>query len=202
MPSLTTKLLPASSASKKICLVPLLFTVLSACTTSVKERSFEAYYALAPENTFNPVSSEPRLAGMVRILSDFDPDVINSTLDDVYADPLYFNDTFHTFRSRDALKSYFMGLADQADTQVKFLDVQSSGNDAYVRWSMTIRFSVWWKDIDINSAGVSHVRFDDEGKIVMHHDYWDGVEGFYAHLPVIGSLLKSVRSRLGGTGND
>lgn len=188
------------TANPKLYMVPLVLTVLTACNNNVRERSYEDYYRLAPENTFSPVESEPRLQGMAKILSNFSPEVIRNTIDDVYADPLYFHDTFHTFRSRENLKNYFLGLTENAQTTVEFLDAQSFGNDVYVRWSMTIRFSVWWKDIDVNSAGISHVRFNNEGKIVMHHDYWDGVEGFYAHLPVLGSLLKSVRSSLGETG--
>lgn len=188
------------SPTRTFCIVPLLLTLLTACNSNVIERSYEDYYQLAPENTFSPVESDPRLQGMINILSNFNPEVISTTLDDVYADPLYFHDTFHTFRSRENLKNYFLGLTENAQTTVEFLDAQSFGNDVYVRWSMTIRFSVWWKNIDVNSAGITHVRFNDDGKIVMHHDYWDGVEGFYAHLPILGSLLKSVRSGLGETG--
>jgi len=185
------------TGKRKLFVFLLSFNLLSGCTTSVKERSFAEYLSISGPDSFDAVDSDPRLQGMVNILSNFDTEVIRNTLDDVYGEPLYFNDTFHTFRSREALKNYFLRLSETAKTNVTFLDVQSAGDDVLVRWSMTIRFSVWWKDIDVNSIGISHVRFDENDKIIMHQDYWDGVEGFYAHLPLVGSLLKSIRARLG-----
>jgi hypothetical protein len=198
----TDYLHPALCSKPEFSLLPLVVStfLLSACTTSVRERSYDEYHALAPADTFAPLKKEPRLKGIARLLSEFDSEVISTTLDEVYANPLYFNDTFHTFHSRDALKSYFLSLSAQSDTQVTFLDVQTVGNDALIRWSMTIRFSVWWKDIDVNSIGITHVRFNELGKITMHQDYWDGVEGFYAHLPIFGSLMKSIRSAPGEPG--
>jgi len=171
--------------------------LLTACTTTVQERAYDDYLEMAPANTFDPVTIDPRLKGMIAILSDFDENIIATTLDSVYADPLYFNDTFHTFRSRETLKQYFLKLSRQAETKVNFLDVSTFGNDAYVRWSMTIKFSVWWKDINVTSIGVTHVRFNDNDKIILHQDYWDGVEGFYAHLPMFGGVIKFIRSSLG-----
>ena len=43
---------------------------------------------------------------------------------------------------------------------------------------------------------MSHIRFDREGKVVLHQDYWGSATGSYQHLPVVGRLINWVKSRL------
>jgi steroid delta-isomerase len=44
--------------------------------------------------------------------------------------------------------------------------------------------------------GASHLRFDADGKVVWHRDYWDAAEELYAKLPGIGWLMRALRRRL------
>ena len=175
----------------------MLATLLSACTTAVTEPPYERYLALAPANTLNAVNTEPRLAPFVTLFSHLSLEGVESNLAQVYAPELYFNDTFHTFTDRPALQRYFLNLVANADTRVTFLDLSKHQNDVWLRWHMNTRFKVWWRALDINSIGMTHLRFNDEGLIILHQDYWDSVEGFYAHLPMIGSPLRLIRSQLG-----
>lgn len=41
--------------------------------------------------------------------------------------------------------------------------------------------------------GVSHLRFNAEGKVVRHRDYWDAAEELYATLPGIGWLMRRLK---------
>ena len=172
----------------------------SGCSRAVKETAYQDYLNKASENTFDPVTEDARVSGFINLLATFDYDTIDSKIDQVYAQDVYFNDTFHTFYSRDDIKNYFLSLTDKAKTTIRFLDVKSHQDEALVRWEMRMEFEVWWKTIDVTSVGITHLRFNDGGLIVLHQDYWDGVEGFYSHLPVVGSLLKGIRGRLGDTG--
>ena len=45
--------------------------------------------------------------------------------------------------------------------------------------------------------GVSHLRFDDEGKVTHHRDYWDTGEELYAKLPLIGGAVRLLRRSIG-----
>ena len=53
------------------------------------------------------------------------------------------------------------------------------------------------KNKPINSVGMTHLRFDEDKKIVTYQDYWDGIEGFYRTLPIIGGILEMIRKKLG-----
>jgi hypothetical protein len=48
----------------------------------------------------------------------------------------------------------------------------------------------------VTSVGVSQIRFDREGKVAFHQDFWDSGKNFYAHLPVIGGAVGYVGKRL------
>ena len=45
--------------------------------------------------------------------------------------------------------------------------------------------------------GVSHLRFDDEGKVTYHRDYRDTGEELYAKLPLIGGAVRFLRRAMG-----
>jgi steroid Delta-isomerase len=44
--------------------------------------------------------------------------------------------------------------------------------------------------------GVTHFKFDAEGKVSLHRDYWDTGEELYMKLPVFGWLLRALKRRL------
>jgi hypothetical protein len=46
--------------------------------------------------------------------------------------------------------------------------------------------------------GATHLRFNDEGKVTWHRDYWDAAEELYAKLPLIGWLMRSLQNGLSG----
>ena len=184
---------------KLVKLVALMVSLLSlaGCSSTVVERGFNDYLGLAPQATFDPVDSDPRLAGFIKVFGGFSHDLISDGLDDIYAEKLYFNDTFHSFTKRADLKEYLLGLTSVAETTVTVLDASAVGNDVLLRWKMNTKGKVLWKTLDIDSVGITHLRFNEDDQIILHQDYWDGVQGFYAHVPLIGSPLKYIRSKVG-----
>lgn len=45
--------------------------------------------------------------------------------------------------------------------------------------------------------GASRIRFDEQGRITEHIDYWDSGEYFYARLPVVGAVVRFIKRRVG-----
>ena len=114
-----------------------------------------------------------------------------------YADQFYFNDTFRILYNIDELVPYMVHTAEMVDsTTVEILDISKSDTDYYVRWVMVMEFDVKRKDIYSKSIGMTQLRFNDEGKIIFHQDFWDSTEAFYQHLPYIGYFIRKVRSKL------
>lgn len=123
------------------------------------------------------------------------PDVIDRARS-AFAPELYFNDTWHTHESHQELGEYLKRTGERVHSiEVKIDDVAISGTDAYVRWNMS--FIIGKKDEPIKSVGMTHMRFNEQRQIMTYQDYWDGVEGFYRTLPVIGGVLKAIRKKMG-----
>ena len=66
----------------------------------------------------------------------------------------------------------------------------------YVRWSMMIRFKRFKKNVDTHSIGLSHLRFDAQGRVVYHQDYWNAADGLFRHIPVLGWMIEAVLKRV------
>jgi steroid delta-isomerase len=41
--------------------------------------------------------------------------------------------------------------------------------------------------------GATHLRFDGQGRIILHRDYWDAAEELYAKLPLVGWLMRGLQ---------
>lgn len=175
----------------------LLATFLSACGTSSNSDPFEEYLRLTPADSFSRPHEAERLQGFLAMFSNLSPASVEQHLDSTYAEDVYFNDTFHTFRTREEMRAYFTSLTGGAQTTVIPIDYAEAGNQIWLRWKMRTQFRVFWKDIDVTSVGMTHLMFDENNLIVMHQDYWDGVEGFYSRLPLVGGIIRGIRSGLG-----
>ncbi|AFJ01517.1 hypothetical protein Q7C_339 [Methylophaga frappieri] len=122
---------------------------------------------------------------------------LHAAIDESYAKQFYFNDTFKTITDSASLKDY-LSKTGRAVTkfEVTLEDVVQSDEDVYVRWTMTMQFKVLGKTIDSHSVGMSHLRFNEAGQIIVHQDFWDGADAFYQHLPVVGFWVRAIRNRL------
>lgn len=122
---------------------------------------------------------------------------LQSRVNALYAEKLYFNDTLHTFTDASSLANYLVLTGNRVSMiNIDFEDVAIKGKEAYIRWLM--HYQLGEKKPIIQSIGMTHFRFNDQGKIVLHQDYWDNVEGFYRVIPVVGFLINKVRSVTGG----
>lgn len=118
---------------------------------------------------------------------------IGERVERLYADPMYFNDSLKTFESRSRLVEYMTATAEMLDeSSVEIDQVLRDGNDVFVRWTMTFASSAVGREISSESIGMTHLRFDEQGRIVLHQDFWDSAAGLYRNLPVIGYTLQKI----------
>jgi hypothetical protein len=155
---------------------------------------------LESEGSQLPIEGEEEraaLEGFKAALSDFKAPDFRDRLARVYASRLFFNDTLKTMRSGSDLVDYLCGSADALESgRVEFLDVSSSRGNHYLRWRMRLRFERIAGGSELDSVGMSHIRFDRDGKVVLHQDFWDAAGGLFEHLPAIGWAIRGVRKRL------
>jgi len=60
---------------------------------------------------------------------------------------------------------------------------------------MRARFTPVRKEVVSDTLGVTHVRFNNNGQVILHQDFWDSGLGFYAHIPVLGAGVRAIARR-------
>lgn len=115
----------------------------------------------------------------------------------VYAPDGVLYDNFDVIEGLDGIRDYFeVSVSKSDELKVEFLQTSRAGVDYFVRWRMTIRSDAINDGLPMVSYGVSQFRFDSEGRLLMHRDFWDASTGFFEFLPGLAGLLQYVKSKL------
>lgn len=130
--------------------------------------------------------------------SSFAADRIEKLLPTTYATDIYFNDTLKTIEGIENLAHYLKESAEAVDEcRVEVIEVtRTQHGDHYFRWKMMIRFKRFKKGRDTWTVGMSHLRFNAQGLVVYHQDYWNATDGIFRHIPIIGNMINAVIKRL------
>ena len=114
----------------------------------------------------------------------------------LYAPGFAFRDAFHTIEGDfDALRAYFHRvLTALAESRFIVEDLSTGADGSYVRWRWEWRRKASHPLRVV--PGVTHLRFDGNGRILYHRDLFDAAEGFYETLPVLGGMIRMVKRRL------
>lgn len=113
----------------------------------------------------------------------------------VYAPRAYLNDTLVAIEGADRIQAYFARTTQRAQQlRVQFIDHARVGPDYYVRWRMTVQAEGLNAGEPVVTYGMTQFRFDREGRVLIHKDFWDAATGFYEQLPVLGSVLRGIRA--------
>ena len=118
-------------------------------------------------------------------------------LGEYYAADAWFKDPFNEVRGVAAIARIFRHMFVQVDAP-RFVVTERvvDAGGAMLAWDFHFRS----RNPALRGAqrirGVSHLRFDAEGKVDYHRDYWDAAEELYARLPLLGALLRVLRRHI------
>ena len=186
---------------------PLLqpFLMILACSTgacasrsSSENISYPAAYraALIETEESAPVRNED-LQLFIRFLESIGTQGSAKAASELYSENIHFSDALILTKDKQVIVKHFSDL-EAAGNQVKVTMHQRiiSGNDIFLVWSMEARFKPIRRERISDSLGVTHLRFDENGRVILHQDFWDSTEGFFRHIPVLGSVVNSVKRRV------
>jgi hypothetical protein len=186
----------------------LIFTTALALTscatdTSMKNKSEIAAYetaltGLQSQPTVAPGSPE-ETAGIQHFkdfFADITADSVREKTKGTYAEHVFFNDTLKTIRGNEALEDYFLETAKNTKSvNATVEDIAVSDGNYYFRWVMDIEFTKFSKGKTTRTIGITQVRFTPDGKIALHQDFWDPAAGLYEHIPILGGLIRLIKSQ-------
>jgi hypothetical protein len=125
------------------------------------------------------------------------PARVGDSVDAVYAADAWLYDTLVVHHGIAEIRPYFIKTAERAaGVRVQVLDTLRSGPDFYIKWAMEIDWSGFRKGVTTTSYGMSHLRFNRDGMVVLHYDFWDAANGFFEHIPVVGHLIRWIKRKV------
>ena len=72
----------------------------------------------------------------------------------------------------------------------------SDGDSHSVNWVMNLTHPKLNKGKSFGVPGATFFKVNEEQKIIMHRDYFDAGIMLYENIPLLGSLVKLIKSRL------
>lgn len=137
---------------------------------------------------------DPRVANLVRFFEQLAPADLKA-LATVYAEDARFKDPFNDVVGIDAIERVFAHMYVALD-EPRFIIVEAivDGDQCVLVWDFVFRFKRWSSALQ-TVRGASHLRFDAQGRVALHRDYWDAAEELYEKLPLLGALMRWLRRR-------
>ena len=115
-----------------------------------------------------------------------------------YAADARFRDPFNDVRGTADIRRVFAAMFDHlADCRFVIRETVVDDGAALLVWDMTFRMRNFRPDTVQTIHGASHLKFDADGRIAWHRDYWDAAEELYSKLPLIGPVMRYLKRRLG-----
>lgn len=140
----------------------------------------------------NTRQATQQLASFYESLS---PDSV-SRLGELYDPQASFKDPFNEVKGLVEIERIFRHMYVALEQPHFVVTAQVvDGEQAFLTWDFRFRFkrfdTVTWQTV----RGASHVQFNPQGQVTMHRDYWDVAEELYEKLPVLGGLMRWLKSR-------
>lgn len=154
----------------------------------------------APVAALFPAGSHAEQRALERLESYFAAMTVDSveagTLE-VYATDAWLYDNLAIVQGAPAIRDYFVHSASATRSmRVEFLQTLRDGIDYFVRWKMTIDAPGLADGAPMVSYGMTQFRFDADGRVLLHRDFWDAATGLYEYLPGVGGALQGLRARI------
>lgn len=174
----------------------ILLIALTGCSGGPTDFTKEYREALTarPGKVFSdPEQGRRAVKVFTELYADLSEENVRQRVRQTYAPEAWFNDTLATEVGIEAIEKYLLKTALGSEViKGTTQDVAVSGADCYVRWTLEFRTKNLAGGKPIVTEGVSQLRFDEQGRIILHQDFWNPASGVYQHLPLLGPAIRYV----------
>jgi cytochrome oxidase Cu insertion factor (SCO1/SenC/PrrC family) len=138
--------------------------------------------------------ADARVARVVTMFESITPADV-SHLGEFYAADARFKDPFNDVQGVPAIEKVFAHMFVALDAP-RFVvrDIVVEGDQCFLTWDFLFRFKRFSRGEQVVHGG-SHLRFDAQGRVVLHRDYWDAAEELYEKLPGVGAFMRFLKRR-------
>ena len=133
---------------------------------------------------------------LIRFFVSITPESV-SRFPEFYAENAWFKDPFNEVLGVDAIQRIFAHMFRQVDEPRFVVSERVADTQGVVLiWTFHYRSRGASNAEEYIIRGVSHLKFDADGRVVFHRDYWDTGEELYMKIPLLGGLMRFLRRRL------
>ncbi|MEN8661367.1 MAG: hypothetical protein ACN4GF_07195 [Lentimonas sp.] len=137
------------------------------------------------------------LSAVMALFANYTYDNLSKNVEKVYAEEVYFRDAFKQLNSASDIRQYMLaGLEPLEASEFVFTNVTSNAGDFYLDWTMRLDFKKTPTGTWEESIGMTRIRFNSEGKVIFHQDYWDPTDIVYKRIPLAKQLIAYVKKKL------
>lgn len=127
------------------------------------------------------------------VFSRYQKEEIASAVPELYAEDAFLNDRIHSVTGNRAIARYFDSTFEKMHKSEFYIhDTTFAKHDVYIRWTMRIQLKEGDKFMEF--LGMSQFRFNEEGRIIYHQDYWDFSE-LMGEIRFVRSIINYVKGR-------
>ncbi len=138
------------------------------------------------------MSPPAALDTLVRFYETLSADTV-ARLADHYAAEARFKDPFNDVQGIEAITRIFRHMFVQVAEPRFVVTARFTGEDgAMLLWEFHFRTRGPLGQA-LCARGATHLRFDAQGRVILHRDYWDAAEELYAKLPGLGCLMRGLQ---------
>ena len=114
-------------------------------------------------------------------------------LSEYYRDDIYFKDPFNEFKGIGKLNLIFTHMFEKLkEPHFVFIDIVEGEDSAYLTWDF--HFKINNKVYKIH--GSSLIKWNNDGKVFYHRDYWDVGEEVLMKIPILKSFYQILYNKL------
>ncbi len=138
------------------------------------------------------MTEDARLARLIEVFEQITPESVGR-LSEIYTEDVYFKDPFNEVHGIAAVTQIFTHMFRQVDAP-RFVVTGSvlQGDQAFLTWDFLFRMRRFSREEQC-IRGASHLKFEADGRVGFHRDYWDAAEELYEKLPLLGALMRSLK---------
>lgn len=141
--------------------------------------------------------TEPRVARICAWWEGLSPASL-AALTTVYDDEVHFVDPFNDLHGAAALQALLRRMFERlVEPRFVVRETALHAQGAVLIWDFHYRLRGWQPARQRRIHGASHLRFGADGRVIEHRDYWDAAGEVYAHLPLLGGVLRWLGRHIG-----
>ena len=138
--------------------------------------------------------NEPDVQRIVAFFEQLTPQDL-PRLAEIYSADARFKDPFNEVQGVAAIQRIFKHMFASLDApRFVIRDTIVDGDQCFLSWDFSFRMKRFNRDAQL-ICGASHLKLGADGRILLHRDYWDAAEELYEKLPLLGALMRWLKSR-------